>query len=361
MLTHCVICNKEFELSKYQIRYYKQGKTDFCCSRSCRNVIINHNRKGTHREESMRSMIIKVNCGFCGKEFILSSNQKPRYLKNNNLKFYCTPICRNKGMGKEREHPYIKINKVCPICKKEFILSKGQYFTYLSNNNHIFYCSKSCIMLKSHQNMDYKKRGETYSKNYHSNPHANDKRASTLLRVYKVDNIFKDGNYMKQKYKEKLGVENPSQLRYVTMKKVNTMQNAIAIDGSKFDSNYEKYLYEYFLTLNFKIERLIPIEYNYKNKKHITWVDFKINNYLIECKGGHLLTGDFDGNNISTKRKLQVYSENNIILVTDKAGLKYCIDNKIKLVVITIDLFKSDTNWDIIKQLIFNGGMTITK
>lgn len=61
---------------------------------------------------------------------------------------------------------------------------------------------------------------------------ANEKKKTTMLKKFGVDNIFKDGNYMRKCYQEKLGVDNPSQLQEVKDKKAQTCLEHFGVDCS---------------------------------------------------------------------------------------------------------------------------------
>lgn len=59
-----------------------------------------------------------------------------------------------------------------------------------------------------------------------------EKQKATMLERYGVDNIFKNGDYMRKCYQEKLGVDNPSQLQEVKDKKAQTCLEHFGVDCS---------------------------------------------------------------------------------------------------------------------------------
>lgn len=59
-----------------------------------------------------------------------------------------------------------------------------------------------------------------------------EKQKATMLERYGVDNIFKNGDYMRKCYQEKLGVDNPSQLQEVKDKKAQTCLKHFGVDCS---------------------------------------------------------------------------------------------------------------------------------
>lgn len=106
-----------------------------------------------------------------------------------------------------------------------------------------------------------------------------------------------------------------------TKHKNNSFKNANSFDGNKFDSKYEVLVYEFCKRNNIPIECQIPVEYQYNNETHITFIDFRIDGILFEVKGGHLLHGIYDyAMPVPIEEKLKVYKEHNIILITDKSG-----------------------------------------
>lgn len=141
-----------------------------------------------------------------------------------------------------------------------------------------------------------------------------------------------------------------------TKHKNNSFKNAIASDGTKFDSNYEKDVYEFCLRNNISVERDIPIKHFKNGKEFITYIDFKLDDILFECKGTHLLEGVYDyDKEIKIQDKLAVYKEHNVIIISDKNsrylippknsklsnGLKYKDKCPRPLICVDIDLFRT--------------------
>ena len=141
-----------------------------------------------------------------------------------------------------------------------------------------------------------------------------------------------------------------------TKLKNNSFKNITKIDGIRLDSNYKVAVYEFCKRNNIPIKTQIPIQYNYNNKLHTTFIDFEIDGMLFECKGGHLLKGVYDYKlPVPIEKKLEVYKENNVILITDNFGsqiipnsnsklsngLKYLDKCPNPLIGIDIELFKN--------------------
>ena len=132
----------------------------------------------------------------------------------------------------------------------------------------------------------------------------------------------------KQTCLETYGVDNASKLRETHIKAAKTRASAIASDGTAFDSSWEVLVYEYAIQNGYTMETQIPISYN---DTQVTFIDFKINGQLYEVKGAHLLNNCWQEKGITINDKLNCYKENNVIIITDLAQLKY-IDSELTYV-----------------------------
>lgn len=175
-----------------------------------------------------------------------------------------------------------------------------------------------------------------------------DKCKKTILKKYGVDNINKVKEVREKSKKtmlKKYGVESPGKVKEFRIKAVrNGMSSRSRIDNKRFDSSYERDFYDYCLRNGIKVEdKQVPIEYEYKKKKHITFIDFKVNDKLIECKGGHLLQGVFDyTHEVPIEVKLDLYEQYNVILITDKKGINIIKKYPIHLIVEDIENFRKN-------------------
>lgn len=150
---------------------------------------------------------------------------------------------------------------------------------------------------------------------------------------------------IKQTNLKKYGVENSGNLKKFRIKAIKkSKSNRSKIDGNRFDSSYERDFYDYCLTNGIEVEdKQIPIEYEYEKKKHTTFIDFKVNDKLIECKGGHLLQGIFDyALGVPIEEKLKIYEKYNVILITDKKGINIIKKCPIHLIVEDIENFRKN-------------------
>ena len=353
---NCAYCGKEFELSRHQKARLKENENlSFCCSNLCSNRLkaINNTRK--HREGSINSLQIKVCCGYCNKEFELSRNQKRKYVKDNTIKLYCSTACRNRAISKNNilERPTIK----CACCGKDFILSDDQLTEYNKGKTE-FYCSRSCAGKINFSKVDLEKRADKVRKLFEDEQfvkNRNEKIKQTNLKKYGYENPFQNTKKIQDIWNQKYGVDNPSQVPEIARKKVITAKTATAYDGKVFDSAYEVNVYEFCKRNNIPIECQIPLQFEQDGKSKITYIDFKIDGLLFECKGGHLLHGVYDyAQDVKIETKLQIYRDNNVIVITDingadvipkkesagSNGLKYLNKCPKPLIGVDIDLFR---------------------
>ena len=169
-----------------------------------------------------------------------------------------------------------------------------------------------------------RKRKETYIENYGVDSPAKsdlikEKMQNTCLERYGVKHNWasKDKKLNgKATMLFRYGDEQPLRLKQF-IQKISQTRKCVASDGTKLDSHYELYVYEWCLKNNKKVERNIPIKYEYNGKTHVTFVDFKIDDKLYEVKGGHLLEGIYDYRGVPISIKLDVYRNHNVTLIID--------------------------------------------
>lgn len=135
----------------------------------------------------------------------------------------------------------------------------------------------------------------------------------TCLKKYGQASYLGCSDYLektRQTCLEKYGVSNVSQLPEIASKK----HKNILVDGLNLDSQWELAVYNFCKLNNLSIERNVPFDYISEGKAHRTFIDFKINGYLVEVKGTHLLHGVFD--NQQLKEKIKIWQKNDVIIVT---------------------------------------------
>ena len=208
----------------------------------------------------------------------------------------------------------------------------------------------------------YEKRRQTYSLKTKEELRA----IINKSKKTRLENYNKLSEYEKKqintirtyKVKETWLNKTPEEIRDIAVKRGITSKSIISVDGKRFDSRYEKYVYEFCLRNNIKVERQVPIKFEHNGNIRTTLIDFKIDDILFECKGGHLLTGTYsDRLEVPIKEKLDIYKKNNVIIITDTLGssiipkseselsdgLKYLDKCKEPLIGVDIELFNNPT------------------
>ena len=148
------------------------------------------------------------------------------------------------------------------------------------------------------------------------------KMEATCLEHYGVKNNFasKDPKLNgKATMIARYGVDQPLKLREF-MSKMSRNMHQIASDGTPLDSRYELLVYEFFLKAKLNPYRNFVIDYG-ENKR--TFIDFKINDLLIEVKGAHLLKGIWNDMTTPMTEKLPIYESNNVVIITDGLAKDY--------------------------------------
>lgn len=182
----------------------------------------------------------------------------------------------------------------------------------------------------------------------------------TCIEKYGVRNTFqmldpentsvtKSVSSMKAKY----GVINAGQMISTHIKAAETRKSIAASDGTHLDSSYEVLVYDWLKSQGLEFSRQISISYEYDGKTHITLVDFKVDDILLEVKGFHLLQGCFDyaPSMVPIEQKLDVYRQNDVVVVTDSQGAEILRNHHVRG--IDVEVFKDDLwSWDKLKSLL---------
>lgn len=208
--------------------------------------------------------------------------------------------------------------------------------------------------------LDYVKSKSRQTKlNRYGNENFNNRTKAIKTMNCKYSGVGFNSSIIKEKIEqtnlEKYNTKHPAQSKEVRAKCVKTAKNTKSnIDNSKFDSSYERDVYDFCIRNNIEIEdRQVPIKFEYNGKEHTTFIDFKINGLLFECKGSHLLEGVFDyKQEVPIEKKLEIYRKNHVIIITNNSslfpkaestesnGLKYLNKCPYPLIGIDIDLFR---------------------
>lgn len=219
------------------------------------------------------------------EEAICQRNIKTKYTK---LDKYGDENYNNRD--KYKETCLSKYGVDCYCKTKEFIDKRKD--TYLQNYG-VDSPAKSEIVRKKMQDTCFERYGVTH------NWASKDKKLNGKATMF-----------------SKYGDEQPLRLKQF-IQKISKSRRCVATDGTELDSHYELYVYEWCLKNNKKVERNIPIKYEFNGNIHTTFIDFKIDNRLYEVKGGHLLSGIYDYVGVPISIKLQIYRDNNVTIITD--------------------------------------------
>lgn len=142
---------------------------------------------------------------------------------------------------------------------------------------------------------------------------------------------------------QKIAYANPNIAKRAAHRRSDALARCIASDGVCLDSGYELAVYEFCIRNMIILDRQIPLQYEYEGDTHLTYIDFKIEDLLVECKGSHLLAGCFDHavNMVPIDAKLNAYRQNNVIIVTDViASHMFETSEFMHLCGVDIELFK---------------------
>ena len=113
MKVKCIQCNKEFNRSKFELEKYNQNGNIFC-SRKC---VSDYKR-------------LAIKCLTCGKEFNIRKSELKKGRK------YCSLECAYKSEDRVKKN---SISLICPICRKDFQVSKCFVEKYQKK-----FCSQEC-------------------------------------------------------------------------------------------------------------------------------------------------------------------------------------------------------------------------
>jgi hypothetical protein len=190
-------------------------------------------------------------------------------------------------------HKKYYVDVTCSSCHKTF--SKSKYRVAEQN-----YC-RSCNMLK------------TYKENPSILEKALEKRKSTCINIYGVDNVAKNDNVQEK-------------MQDTMLKRYGTKQHAAhyKYNDTLFDSSWELAYYIYLKdnNIDFEYQPNFYIDYvdDYgKDRKY--YPDFKVGDSYQEIKGNQFF--DADGNPFNLYKNETWYNKYNIMLQNDIKILRY--------------------------------------
>lgn len=160
---------------------------------------------------------------------------------------------------------------------------------------------------------------------------------------------------------DRYGAEYPGQVKELHDKMARNCFNKTADDGTHVDSGYEQLVYNFLLRNELEFEYQIPVNYLYNESKHVSYIDFNVQNRLYEVKGAHLLKGIYDHAKytVPIEVKLKVYSDHEVVIITD-SFMHSLFETSETLQGIAIEIFKEtwqneQTVWKIIQTKLAEG------
>lgn len=231
-------------------------------------------------------------------------------------------VSKNTIINKLKEYSIIKSKEQKKLAFEQYSLEK--YGTKHPTQSKKVKEKQKETNLKKYGSVSALQNKEVQEKTKHTNLEkygseyflSSSKYKEVLQDKYGVVNTFQMlevKNKIKETNLEKYGVENVAKLTETRRKSIKSAKSSKSkIDGTRFDSSWEVLVYDYCLRHNIPVKTQIPIKYIYHNKEHITYIDFKIDNVLYEVKGSQLI------NNIINSGKIEVYKQNNVVLIGDR-------------------------------------------
>lgn len=338
ILRTCSICGTVFEVQTHKQLVCNLPK--ICKCSICGKLFVqncSHEMRATCSEE-------------CHRRSIASDSSKERRIFTNQHRYGVSFIGQSSEIQQRVKLTCLKNFGVSNPSKSRQIRSKIE-----STNVHR-YGAKTCLqnldILECIKQTNLKRYGATCSL---MNAEVQAKCRQTLITRFGVNNIMKCSagvQLFKRGCMKRLGVDCPAKSQTVLSKITKNRSNIVCSDGLHVDSGYERIVYEFWLRRSLLIERNISIEYMYQNNKHVTFIDFKVENMLFEVKGAHLLQGCFDYAGVPIQQKLKVYSENNVIIITDGCGINILQQNNADVRCLDLALFKNMNERDTWSQIL---------
>ena len=324
MLKICVICGKEFETSSsrrmmcYETHYHPCpmcGKPvitkdlqhkDSCCSKACSRLKAKQNFKldmesNPDKWKSARNKAKTTNLTKYGSENVMGNDKIAERAKSHTKQAFDL-------------HRSEIISKKAHTCMNKYGVTHPMKSTEV----------KSKLLA-------------TIRQKYH-NPEL-----KSTLQLPEIKQRIDDTNL------NKYGTTIPMQTHDVWKKQSCKKSKYIASDGTKLDSQYEIDVYEFCLRNDLEVQTNIPLHYTYDEVDHVTYIDFKIDGQLFECKGEHMMEGYFDYRGVPMSAKLEVYRANHVVVITGQTvkyffkgsnGLRYLNKCPSSLIGIDIELFR---------------------
>lgn len=373
----CELCGKEFTPKGSKDKYCKSPVVKICsvcgneftsiCHPKASNTCDNPDCKRRAGSVASHKAIRRL-CRVCGQPFdATAANQQDCNRKLTRICCICGEsfetkcsiyhnenTCGNSDCSQsfaviQMQKHYLATTKLCAICGKSFHPINNKQT--ICGNTHTVVC-KICGKLYEVDAKYNEKEIPQYCSDecrqirFLQRSHPNTPETIEKIKQTKVQRYGKNyGHKVWQKanktYQERTGYSHPIYNIETHYKRANTRSKIAAKDGKKFDSQYECQIYNFLLDIpGIQIHSQIPVDFQYNGNPHKTWIDFKINDKLIEVKGEHLLSGVYDKIGIPISTKLNVYNDNKVIVITNNTQrAKEILNNYNNIIGIDISLF----------------------
>lgn len=344
----CVICGKVFEYT------CSPNDKPLTCSKACRQELTKRNNMKKYGVECV-SQIPEVR----------DKKRESGRLAIERYKKTCRELY---GVDYAVQRPEVRkklsdTQKSAAVRRKVEATFQKHYGTYHVFANKEFREQHGCnevfknpeVVEKARQTIQERYGVDSASQIPEAKERAKESRRRTMQERYNCDCVFQSEEF-KKNMKERFGFENPGMSKEVRSRVGKAKGTFVTKDGTQTESSYKQIVYDFCLDVGLPFEYQSTIlEYEYEGKHRQTLIDFKIDGMLIECKGGHLMTGVMDcTSDIPMSAKLDVYKKHNVIVVTDDLGsrvfgksdstesngLKYLHKCPEPLIGVDIELFK---------------------
>ena len=349
------------------------------CSKRCTTIL------GNNLREQNAQKLTKI-CKWCGKEFhpksardiycegphyqtcVICGKQFELHCALNKPTHTCSKHCTGILVNKDRDIDIVFAHVRDTIQEKygvDNVMQLPNIREKIRNTMQERYGADSYTQTEKYRQRVKETCLDKYGVEHHlSSPAVIAKRTETIQKKYGVNNVFQS-DQIKEKTKETLrdryDVEYISQSPEIHKRMYINRENNVAADGELFDSSYERIFYDFLLNVpGLNIETQVPINFIYQDTSHTTLIDFKVNDIYFEVKGSHLLNGVFsDRVQIPISSKLDVYRQNNVVIITDTLNQDVISLFNDGLLGVNISMFDTTSEciaiWDRIMQHVSNG------
>lgn len=257
-----------------------------------------------------------VKCSWCGKEIILNCKKLP---SKDELSTGCCKSCSThlkitnsrKSMQEKYGEDVVNAGQV-PGSRNKAVstMKKNGTFEVIAKKN------KDIWKKKSKEEIDdiiRKRKDTSFIRWGVDNPSKNENIKRIISKTNSSDSVIQ--RYTRTSLSH-YGTRRPAQTQTYMNNRVGKYSTE---DGRPLDSSWELIFYNFLRSIGMddcQIDRNVPLEYTINDENHFTFVDFKVNGILFEVKNSAQLLKVFKHNR-GMDKKIPVYRDNNVVLVTD--------------------------------------------